>query len=241
MRRAELLRHVELPVDQVDGDDLGCAGDARALDHADADAPTPEDDDRRAGPHPGRVDRRSHAGRDAAPDQRRDVERDVVGDLDGGVRRDHHLLGERPRSREGEERLIALLEMRDGACRQAEYAELRLTPQAVGTGAARRHPRDDDVVTFRQAAHAVADGDDLAGALVPEHRGDRGRNGAVHPREVGVADTGGGDAHAHLARPGALGGDVVDNVELLVADRSQDCRSHLFAPVSRRRADAQAA
>ena len=97
------------------------------------------------------------------------------------------------------------------------------------------------MITFGQSGHVVADGDDLAGALVAEHRGHRGGDGAVHPGEVGVTDTRGGDAHAHLARPGALGGDVVDNVELLVADRSQDCRSHLFAPVSRRRADAQAA
>ena len=33
----------ELPVDQVDGDDFGCSGDARALDHADAHAAAAED------------------------------------------------------------------------------------------------------------------------------------------------------------------------------------------------------
>src|SRR5207253_23289 len=60
------------------------------------------------------------------------------------------------------------------------------------------------------------------------------RDRAVHPRQVGVTDTGGGDAHPHLPRTGALRRDVVANIELLVADGLQDCRSHRIAPVSRR-------
>ena len=41
---AELLGRLELAVDEVDGDDLGRAGDPGALDGGDADAAAPEHD-----------------------------------------------------------------------------------------------------------------------------------------------------------------------------------------------------
>ena len=130
-----------------------------------------------------------------------------------------------------EERLIALLEMRNRAGRETEQAELGLTTQTVGTGSARWRPRDDHVIAFGQAGHAVADADDLARTLVPEHHGDRGGDRAVHARQVGVTDTGRRDAHLHLARAGAVGRDAVGDVELVVADRPQDCRLHRNPPV----------
>ena len=51
---AEPLGVLELRVDQVDRDDLGRAGDPRALDGGDADAAAAEHDDRRAGRRPWR-------------------------------------------------------------------------------------------------------------------------------------------------------------------------------------------
>ena len=49
VRRAEPLRHLELGLQGVNGDDLFRAGDARALDHREPDAAAAEHRDRRAG------------------------------------------------------------------------------------------------------------------------------------------------------------------------------------------------
>src|SRR5581483_7148355 len=62
----------------------------------------------------------------------------------------------------------------------------------------------------------------LAGALVTEHGGYGDRDRAVHSGEVGVADAGGLDADAHLARADRRSSDVVTAVETLVAHVVKD-------------------
>ena len=94
VRRAELAREIELPRHGVDRDDAARAGDAAALDRREADAAAADHDRRVAGPDARGVERRAEAGRDAAADQRRAVERHVGADLHQRVLVHEHALGE---------------------------------------------------------------------------------------------------------------------------------------------------
>jgi hypothetical protein len=69
-------------------------GDAGALDGRDADTAAAEHDDRRAGRDLGGVDRGAGPGHDAAADERRHVEGDVVVDLDDALLGQQRVLGE---------------------------------------------------------------------------------------------------------------------------------------------------
>ena len=72
-------------------------------------------------------------------------------------------------------------------------AHARQRPQAVTHASATASP------TLRRE-HAGADGLDDARALVAEHHRQVVGPHAVHDVQVGAADAGSGDAHAHLAR-----------------------------------------
>ena len=115
-----------------------------------------------------------------------------------------------------------------GVRRRHLTAEVRLALQATAAAAARRDPRDDDVVADGQVRHAGADLDDLAGALVTEHHGRVGREHAVDHRQVGVAHAGGADAHLDLAVTRIDGLGVGHDVELFVAEPAQHGSTHGF-------------
>src|SRR4051812_27209503 len=101
-----------------------------------------------------------------------------------------------------------------------------LSVDTVLAHAALRRPADDDVVALGEGGHPGTDLDDLAGALVAEHRGYGDRDGAVHRRQVGVTDAGRPDADLHLAGADRGGRDVVTDVETFVADLVQHCCFH---------------
>ena len=93
------------------------------------------------------------------------------------------------------------------------HAQVGLAAQAGLARPARRRPGHDDVVAHGHLVHALADGDDLARALVAEDgRGGLGQR-PVHGRQVGVAHAGGVDLDPDLAgtRVGHL--DVVVDVD----------------------------
>ena len=69
---AELLGHLELRLEHVDGDDLLGAGDLGALDHVEADAAAADDRDRVALADVGGVEGGTDAGEHAAADERGD-------------------------------------------------------------------------------------------------------------------------------------------------------------------------
>src|SRR3984957_19938028 len=92
---AEGERGAALELHRVDRDDIARAGDGRALDRVDADAADAVDDGGVAGADLARVHRRADAGGHAAADQRDDLEREVVLDLDRRVLGDHGVLRER--------------------------------------------------------------------------------------------------------------------------------------------------
>src|SRR4051812_31680586 len=82
------------------------------------------------------------------------------------------------------------------------------------------------MVALAQTSDAGTDLDDLTRTLVTEHGGYGDGGGAVHRGEIGGADTGRLDAHAHLARADGRGLHVVTDLELVVADVVQDRGLH---------------
>src|SRR5262249_8698476 len=93
VRGAQLLRRRQLVLDDVHRNDHPRSRDAGALDRGEADATGAEHGDRGARRDLGWVERSAYAGRDAAADQRRAVERHVVRNLHDRVLVDEHLLG----------------------------------------------------------------------------------------------------------------------------------------------------
>src|SRR5581483_6705306 len=220
---AELLRHLQLGLVHVDGDDLARALDAGALDHVEADAAAPDDGDGVALLDVGRVHGRTRAGEHAAPDEGGDLHVDVVGDLhrtDGG---DDAHLGERARRGHLEQRRPLRREP-GGAVEQAAggeggagvLAQVALVAVAEEAVAALRHPRDDHVVAGLEVGDAFADLLDHAGALVAQHdRAGRHQRAALH-RQVGVAHARRAHTHLDLARVRRVDLDVVSDLEGLV-------------------------
>src|SRR5215469_14080107 len=219
------------------GDHRG-AGQARPLDHGDADAAAADDGDRRAGLDPGGVDHRADPGHHPAADERGDLVRHVAGERHRALGRHDHLLGEGPAPGQPERGGAADQEPRlDVGGDDVGHAQPRLAAQAGGTGAARRQPAGDDPVPHGQAGDAVADGDDVARSFVPEDSWQRLRQPAVAGGQVRVAHPGGPDLDLDLARPRADGHDVVAEVELGVLDRVEYRGPHDPPPAVRMRGD----
>jgi hypothetical protein len=81
--------------------------------------------------------------------------------------------------------------------------------------AALRREQRHDVVAGGDARHALADLLDHAGPLVPQHGGRvAGRVGPAGRVEVGVTHAAGGQPHEHLATPGPVELDVLDDERL---------------------------
>jgi len=91
---AELPCELELRRYDVDGHDALGARENRPQQRGEADAAQPEHRNRVARRDPRGVDHRTDPGEDRAPKQCRDLEREVVGDPDGGRGAHYDMVGE---------------------------------------------------------------------------------------------------------------------------------------------------
>ena len=161
--------------------------------------PTPDHDHgfarpRLAGPHG-----RAPAGGHAAPDEARDLERDVLVDLHARVLRDHGVVGECPERAEAAEVLAVTVEaerlvLQTADARvQAAVAQVLVAGRAVAALAARRDVRGNHVVAGLDAGDAGADLLDDPGPLV-----------SAHQREADVAPALAADVFVGVAEPRRL-------------------------------------
>ncbi len=188
----------------VDGDDLRGARDPGRLEGGQAHSPDAEDGHRLALADLGRVVDGAVAGEDGAAEQGGVGERDAVGAGQHAAGVHHGLLGERGDVQTGVQ-IGAVVDAAGVDVRgagQGVGAQPDLTERAGVAGAAGRGPVEDDGVAGGEVGDALADGDDRAGALVAEDRGERHAHGAVGQGQVGVADPGGGEPHPDLPRAG---------------------------------------
>ena len=179
-RGAERLRRVDLGLRHVDGDHrLGTDGNRRHQ-GGEADAAAADHGDPVARPDGGRLPDGADTGRDRAADEGRDVEGDIVRDPNARALGNDAGLGER---REEAVVVDALTVAREparavhqaGLVHHRPYgrAQLREVANALRALAARRRPRERDVIARRNPGHADADCLDDARALVPEDDGAR--------------------------------------------------------------------
>ena len=137
---AELLGHLELRLEHVDGDDLLGAGDLGALDHVEADAAAADHGDRVALADAGGVERGADAGEHAAADEGGVAEVDVVVDLherdlgDDGVVAERAAHGHLPQRLAVEGEAGGAVEHAAGGRHRALLAEEALAAVAVVAG-----------------------------------------------------------------------------------------------------------
>ena len=225
--RAELLRELELVVEEVAGEDHPGAGEPRALDHVEPDAAAADHEHRRAHLHVGRAGHRAHARRHRAAQERRLGPRHLRADRDRHLGRAHDPLGEGAEARE----LVDLLPVPAQALGAVEHppagglvavAQDRAAGRAVEAAAALRAEGEDDVIARLDVGDPRTRLFDDARPLVAEHHRERQRPVAVDDVPVAVADAGRLHPHADLAGLGTLLVDLRDLEWLLgrVADRS---------------------
>ena len=184
--RSVVARLREPSLGEVDRDDPLGAGEPAADHGAEADEAAAEDDARRAGLDPRRVERGADAGREAAGERCAAVERRLRADLRERDLGHHGVLRERRRAHEVPQRLAVAREPRGAVGEVAEAllvadrdAAVGAVAEAVDALAALGREERDHVVAGRDERDAVADALDDAGALVPEHaRRVAGRVGA---------------------------------------------------------------
>ena len=198
VRRTELAGHRQLVLVDVDGDHGG-PGDARVL-HGHVSEPThSEHGDDVRGTDLG--DLHGLVGGDAGTRQRCGVKGiDALGNAHDVLRRGDGVVGV------GAVASVAGVALVRAERLPAGDAELALAARPT-------EPRDGDTCPDRQAGHAGSEGLDDAHALVPWHERDRRlhRPVAVGGVDVGVAQTGGLDAHEHLARAWRRDRSVLDD------------------------------
>src|SRR5262249_54525940 len=188
LRRADTHCHLELVRVDVDGDDTAGLREASALDARESDPAAPDDGDGRARLHAGRVLDRSDTRRNPAADDRHDVERRVVADLDRPRRGHDDSLGERGDAEVVVEDLVAAPPAgraveQDALNADGLRGELALpwpAREALAALPTLRNPREDDVVAWGERVDAGPDGGDDARALVAEHDRQRDVPVAAH-------------------------------------------------------------
>jgi hypothetical protein len=226
---AEPPGQVGLVAGRVDGDDRLRSGDAGALDGGEADPAEPDHRHRLAGPDPGGVADRAHAGQHGAAEQRGLDRRDVAGQADAGVGAEDRLGGEGADAEAGMDRR-AVGERAVGPLGRLRrpFAQVGFALQAEPAAPARRRPVEHHLVARCQVPDAVADGDDPAGTLVAEHGRDGLRQRAAGQRQVGVADAGGGQPDPDLAGAGVGQLDLLDGERRaeVAQDRGRHHRAH---------------
>jgi hypothetical protein len=217
--------------DRVDAEHAGSAGDAGALGDRDADAAEADDHDGGAGLDLGGVQHRADARLHRAADDRGDLERGVVGDLDHAVGRHHGLLGERGEEDAGARHGPSLVAQPRAAVGQHAGhvrvlgTDAELAAHAVVAAAARRPEGEDDLVPLGQAAHAGAERLHRAAGLVTEDGRERARQAAVDEVQVRVAHPAVRDADEDLALGRLVDLHVVDDLDVL--DSLEQCSTHV--------------
>src|SRR5690606_20587588 len=225
---ADLLGQFVLGLERVDGEDGAGSGDARALDHGEADAAAADDGDGGAGADLGGVDGGADAGGDAAADERGGFPRHFGVDLHHADGRDHDLFGPGAAAGHavgggvGAEAEVALGEGLDDVL----HAQERLPAEAQVAFLAGGPPADHDVVAGLDGADVFADFHDLARAFVAGDERHGLRQHSRHGRQVGVADACRLDPYADVGGPDRGQGDVVADVQLVVTYGVQERGAH---------------
>jgi hypothetical protein len=181
-----------------------------ALHRVDADAADPVDHHRVARPDATGVDRCAPARGHTAADQRRDLQREVVVDLDARVHGHRRVLGESADQAHLAE-ILALAVEPERAVRQAvvyeqgaEVAQVRLTARAEPAAATDGQERADDMVARLQPADSVAHLlDDPCSLVAADDRIPDGNVTGPHVI-VGMTQTGGDVADQNLACLGRI-------------------------------------
>ena len=225
---------------EVDRDDPLRAGEPAADHGAEADEAAAEDDARRAGLDPRRVERGADPGREPAGERGAAVERRLGADLRERDLGHHGVLGERRGAHEVPQRLAVAREPRGAVGEVAEALLVADRDAAVGAVAeavdalpALGGEERDHVVAGRDERDAVTDALDDAGTLVAEHAGRvAGRVGAGGGVEVGVADAAGGEPDEHLARLRLGEIDLLDDER--AAELLEDCGADLHGASTKR-------
>lgn len=201
MGGAHLAGLVQLPVVDVDGDDLRGSGEAGADDGRVADAAAADDGDGVAAADVSGVDRGADAGHHAAAEEARDLGGDGRVDLGALTGGDEGLLGEGADAEgRGELRAVEqghpLLRVVGGEAVPGAAA------QAGAAGAADGAPVEDHEVAGGDVGDALADGLDDSRGLVAEQEGELVVDRALLVVEIGVTDAAGLDLHDRLAGAG---------------------------------------
>ena len=219
----------------VDGDDVLGLEHASREQRREADAAETDHGDRRAARHRRGVDHGAHAGDHRAAEERGFRERQVGGHAHQRIGGEHRVIGE---SRDAEVVVDLALgvvqaararEQRAGAVRgESRLAERRTARVAGAAVSAARHERGDDVVARCEAGHAGADFLHDARGFVPERHRQRPRPVAVDHRQVGVAESRRADPHQHLAGPGRVEFQLLDDerARLRIRRRPADFTQH---------------
>ena len=221
MGRAEGARGLELRVRDIDGDDRRRARKSRALHAVEADPAAADHDDARSRLDGGGVDDRAHAGKNAASDQRRAVERHRLRDDSNLARVDDDMIGESAGAHAVDDGRPGLVGERAFPV-EREYllAEHRRAFRARGAGAAGADEGRDDGIAHLQARHAGTDALDDSRRLVAVDRGQVAAPGAVKIENVAMADRAGGDLDPDLAGAG------VRQFHLFDAERRPERAAH---------------
>ena len=138
---------------------IGAAPASRACTAGQPDAAATDDRDARARFDARAVAHRADAGHDAAPDQRREVEREVGVDADARGFGKDRLLAERRGAERGQQPDVVGV----GGVRHGErviepvLAQLGMAAQAVEAGPAGRDPREHDVIAGGDGRDLLAD------------------------------------------------------------------------------------
>ena len=200
----EVVGHLALVGQRVDGDDVGRARVVGALDGVGADAADAVDDHGLARHHVGGVDRAAPAGRDAAADEHDGLQRQVLVDAHAARLGDHAVLAEGAEHAHPAdvvafaveaERAVGHAAVED---RRAEVADVRVPGGAEAAVAADGQERGDDVVALLDPRDARPDLLDDAGALVAADDREARDDVPVAEVLVGVAQAGGDPADQHL-------------------------------------------
>ncbi len=209
--RPECAGVLELLRRDVDRDDLSRVAQQCSLDDREPDAATADHDDGGVFPHRRRPEGRSRTRREAAREQRRLLDRQLLRHLDRARLVHDRLVGERAAAKDGRQLGAVHRPVHSPLRAELRGAAARIAPPALRALAARRPPGDDDAVPGCDHGHVAAHLLDDPGALVAEQdREPRAPALGLDDVEVGVAEPASLDADEHLTRSRRIDRELLD-------------------------------